>query len=79
MILAGFIGYQFGMGAVLDDTTLVEYSNLVAELATGQAMADIDSGLVTSNIVELGVDLRLGKGAFPLDCIQTGFRQDFSG
>ena len=59
MVLAVFIGYELCMGALLDNCALVEYCDLVAEFATGQAVADIDCGLVTGDVIELCVDLRL--------------------
>lgn len=33
VVLAVLIGYQLGMGSLLDDGTFVEYGNFVAELA----------------------------------------------
>ena len=35
MVFAVFVSHQFGMGALLDDSTFVEHGNLVAELAAG--------------------------------------------
>lgn len=33
MVFAGFICYQFGMGALLDDRAVMEYGDLIAEFA----------------------------------------------
>ena len=62
MVLAALVDHQFSMGAVLDHSSLMEHSNLIAELAAGQAVTDVDGGLVTGNIVELGVDFRFCNG-----------------
>ena len=59
MVFAGFICYQFSMGALLDDRAAMEYGDLIAELAARQAVRDINSRLIAGNVVELGVDLRL--------------------
>lgn len=32
MVLASFVGYQFGMSALLDHSALMEHSDLVAEI-----------------------------------------------
>ena len=50
------------MGALLDDASPVEDQNFIAELAGGQAVADVDGGFVAGDLVELGVDLCLGHG-----------------
>ena len=57
IILAVFVCYQFGVCALLDHSTLVEYSDFIAELAGGETMRDIDCGLVTDNLIELTVNL----------------------
>ena len=59
MVLTDFVGDQLGTGAVLDDAAFVEYGDLVAELATGQAVADVDRSLIAGNVIELGVDFGL--------------------
>ena len=59
MVFAGFICYQFGMCALLDDRAAMEYGDLVAELTAGQTMGNVDSGLIAGDVVELGIDLRL--------------------
>ena len=47
------------MAAQLDDPAVVEYGDVVAELAGGQPVADIDRGLVAHDPVEVLVDLHL--------------------
>ena len=48
------------MGALLDHAAFVEDSNLVAELAGGESVADVDCGLVSCDVVELaGLRIRL--------------------
>ena len=47
------------MSALLNNSTLMEYGDLIAELAARQAVRDINSRLIAGNVVELGVDLRL--------------------
>ena len=42
VVFATLVGQQFLVGALLDDHALVEHGDLVAELAGGQAVADID-------------------------------------
>ena len=46
------------MGALLDHTAFVEHSDLIAELAGRQAVADINRRLVTGDVIELAVDFR---------------------
>ena len=41
----------------LDDPAAVEYGDLVAEAAGGQAVGDVDCGFVPGDGVEIGVDL----------------------
>ena len=62
VVFAAPIGEQFGVTALLNDRALVEHGDLVAEFAGGQAMGDIDGGLITCDLIELTVDLRLGDG-----------------
>ena len=50
------------MGAPLDHLAVVKDGDLVAELAGGKPMADVDRGLIPGDVVELGVDLGLGDG-----------------
>ncbi len=52
MVFAGFICYQFGMGALLDDRAAMEYGDLIAELAAGQAVAADKS--VTQQLFNFG-------------------------
>ena len=55
VVLAGFVVYQFGMGALLDDCAFVEHRNLVAEHARGQTVTDIDCRFVAGDVIELTV------------------------
>ena len=55
MVLARFVCYQFGMGALLDDCAFVEHRNLVAEHARGQTVTDIDCRFVAGDVIELTV------------------------
>lgn len=50
------------MGSLLDHGTGMEDCDLVAELAGGQTMTDIDSSLIPGNVIELGVDFRFCNG-----------------
>ena len=45
----------------MDDLTVIKYGDLVAETAGGQAVADIDCGLITDYFIKLGVDLCFGN------------------
>ena len=56
MVLTVCIGHQFSMSAVPDHSAFVEYCNLITELAAGQAVGNIDCGLITSDVGEVGVD-----------------------
>ena len=62
VVFAAPIGKQFGVTALLDDRSLVEHGDLVAEFAGGQSVGDIDGGLIACDLIELTVDLRLGNG-----------------
>ena len=62
MILSTLLGQQHLMGALLDDGTLMENGDLVAEFAGGEAVADVDGGLVAGDVVELRVDLGFCDG-----------------
>lgn len=53
VIFTALIGKQLGMGALLDDCALMEHSDLIAELAAGQAVRDVDRGFITGDVVEL--------------------------
>ena len=55
VVLARFVCYQFGMGALLDDRTFMEYGDLIAELARGQTVTDIDCRFVAGDVIELTV------------------------
>ena len=63
---------QAFVSTLLDHGALMEHGNFITELAGRQAMTDIDSRLVTGDVVELRVNLRFGNG------IQggSGFVQD---
>ena len=62
IVFSGGVGQQVLVGALLDDLTVVEDGDLIAELAGGQPVADVDGRFVPRDLVELGVDLRLGHG-----------------
>lgn len=49
------------MRALLNYCALMEHGNLIAELTRGQAVGDVDCGLVACNLVELSVDLGFGN------------------
>lgn len=55
VVLARFVCYQFGIGTLLDDCAFVEHRNLVAELARGQTVTDIDCRFVAGDVIELTV------------------------
>ena len=42
-----------GVCALLDHSTLVEYSDFIAEFARGQTVRDIDSRFITCDLIEL--------------------------
>ena len=62
MVLAGLVGQQLLVGAPLDHLAVVKDGDLVAELAGGEPVADVDGSFVSGDVVELGVDLGLGDG-----------------
>ena len=45
------------MSTLLNDRTLVEYGDFIAELTRGQTVGDIDCGLITCDLIEFFVDL----------------------
>lgn len=47
------------MGALLNNGTLMEHGNFIAELTGGQPVRDIDCGLISCNLIELTVYFRL--------------------
>ena len=53
VVLARFVCYQFGVGTLLDDCAFVEHRYLVAELARGQTVTDIDCRFVAGDVIEL--------------------------
>ena len=53
VVFAALIGQQGVMGALLDHLAVVKDGDLVAELAGGQPVADVDGSLVPGNVVEL--------------------------
>ena len=55
VILAVLIGYQLSMSALLDDFTLVEHCDLVAELTGRKSVTDVDGRFVTGDVIELTV------------------------
>lgn len=62
IVFSGGVGQQALVGALLDDLAVVKDGDLIAELAGGQPVADVDGRFVPRDLVELGVDLRLGHG-----------------
>lgn len=62
VILAGGIGHQLVMGALLDDLPFMEYGDLVAEFTGGESVGDINGGLIRHDVVEAAIDLRFGNG-----------------
>ena len=62
VILSAFIGNERSVRALLNDCTLVEHSDLIAELTGGQTVGNIDCGLVACNLVNLSVNLCFGRG-----------------
>ena len=61
-VLAALIFEQLFVAAKLDEPAAVEYRDLVAEAAGGQAVGDEYGCLVTDELVEFGVDLKLRDG-----------------
>ena len=61
VILSAFIGNERSVSSLLNDRTLVEYGDLVAELTRGQTVGDIDCGLIACDLVKLSVNLRFGN------------------
>ena len=55
------VGNERSVRALLNDRTLVEYGDLVAELTRGQTVGDIDCGFVACDLVKLSVNLRFGN------------------
>ena len=62
MVLADGVCKQAFVGTLLDDAAFVEDGDLVAELAAGQAVADVDGRFIAGDVVELRVDLCFGDG-----------------
>ena len=52
------IGNESCVRALLNNSALMEHSNLVAELTGGQTVGDVDCGLVACDLVKLSVNLR---------------------
>ena len=50
------------MGTTLNDLTVIEHGDLIAEAARGQAMTDIDGCFVADDLVELRIDLIFSDG-----------------
>src|SRR5699024_11023229 len=61
-VLAALVGQQLLVAAFLDHLTVVKDGDLVAELAGGEPVADVDGGLVAGDVVEPGVNFGLGDG-----------------
>ena len=59
-IFAALVREQRLVRALLDDLSGVEHNDLVAELAGGEPVRNVDRRLVAHHVVELFVDLRLG-------------------
>ena len=59
-ILAVRVGQKRRVRALLHEPSGVEYDDLVAELAGGEPVRNVDRRLVAHHVVELFVDLRLG-------------------
>ena len=57
-----FFCHQGSVGTFLHYLALVKYGDLIAELARGEPVGDIDGGFVLQNRVEALIDLRLGYG-----------------
>lgn len=74
-IFSRFVCQKLGMASFLDDLPLVEDGDLVAELAGGEAVGNIDGSLIAGYVVELAVDLSLGNG---VEC-GGGFVEDDEG
>lgn len=58
IVFAGDISHQFGVSALLNNSTLMEYGDLITELAGGQPVRDIDCSLISCNLIELAVNFR---------------------
>ena len=50
------------MAPLLDDLSLMKNRNLIAELAGGETVTDINRGFISHNVVKFTVDLRLRYG-----------------
>ena len=61
-VLAALFFEQLLVAAELDEPAAVEHRDLVAKPAGGQAVGDEDGSLVTDELVELGIDLKLRDG-----------------
>ena len=59
-IFAALVREQRLVRALLDDLPGVEHDDLVAELARGETVRNVNGGLVADHVVELFIDLRLG-------------------
>ena len=62
MVLAGLVGQQLLVGAPLDHLAVVKDGDLVAELAGGETVADINGCFVSHQIVEMGINLIFRHG-----------------
>lgn len=58
-VFAAGLRQQRFMRAVLDDLSLVEYQNFVAEAAGGQPVTDLDRGASAGDVTEAAVHLVL--------------------
>ena len=61
VVFAVCVGNERSVRALLNNGSLMEYGNLVAELTRGQTVADIDGGLIACDLVKLSVDLRFSN------------------
>ena len=61
-VFSRLVCQKLGMASFLDDLPLMEYGDLVAELAGGQTVGNIDSSLITGDVIELALDFSLGNG-----------------
>ena len=62
VVFAGCICKQIIVGALLGHCAIVKHGDFVAEFAGGQAVADIDSRLISGDVIELTADLRFRNG-----------------
>ena len=60
-ILAALICNKFIVAAALDELTVVEDGDIIAETAGGQAMADVNRRFIADDFIESGIYLIFGN------------------